>query len=214
MEPLPSSQTGRSAHRGSCSGGGWVVGAEGPLRVDGRPEFAPRPSLSAPVPFLMLAEAESLEIAPRAFRARLIDRFAIDDEQALTARGFRVQNISDRTTLSSTFNDGTAHTAAVASHLNTAFWKLTIPAGTHAVLLAKTFDRFHGRQRARVLINGQHAGWWYDPFEDRTHRWGVSEFMVPSALCSEGEHEIAVDPVAGSPLWSVSAIEVLAVERT
>lgn len=212
-ETLPSSQGVVSSHAGSVTGGGWVVHCEGPLRVDGRREWAPVPSPETPVPYLFRAEAARMDVSARPFRATLLDHFAIGDANALSERGFQVQNISDRTTLASVFADGTPHAAELASHLNTASWTLSIPSGAHAVILRKVYDRFHGRQRARVLLDGRHAGWWYDPVEDRTCRWAVSDFLIPSDLCSAGEHNIAVDPVAGSPLWSVSTIEVFAVER-
>ncbi len=212
-EPLPSSHVALEGMEGAFEGCGWVVGAEGSLRVDDRREIAPVPSPETPVPFMMRAEADRLDIVRRPFRTRLLDRFCVDDAQALAQRSFRVQNISDCTALDSTFADGTPHVARVASHLNTAAWNVDVPPGCHALLLRKTYDRFHGRQRARVMIDGHPAGWWYDPVEDRSRRWGVSDFLVPSALCQPGVREISVDPVAGSPLWSITALEVFGIER-
>lgn len=186
----------------SFEGAGWVVSAEGPLRVDGR-------LAEAPVPFFRSARASHLVISPAPYRSVPVDRWRIDDVAGLKARGWQVQNVSKVVALASAFDDGTPHQAPVACHLNAASWRCAIPADNVGLRLRKVYDRFHGRQRARVFIDGEFAGWWYEPRENRTFRWGVAEFGIDAALTAGKEVvQITIDPPAGSPLWSVSEFEV------
>jgi hypothetical protein len=183
-------------------GAGWVASAEGPLWVDGRLEHAP-------VPFFRNARASRLHVSPSPFRSVRVDRWRIGDAAGLKARGWKVQNVSKVVSLESAFDDGTPYVAPVACHLNAASWRCAIPADNHGLRLRKTYDRFHGRQRARVFIDGEFAGWWYEPLENRTIRWGIAEFGIPVELTAGKEAvQITIDPPAGSPLWSVSEFEV------
>ena len=145
-------------------------------------------------------------------KTTLIDRFAIDDLQALEERNWQVQNISERRRLTSTFPNGTSMTAAKASHLNRASWTITTPKNHKGLVLRKVFDRFHGRQRARVLINDQPVGWWSDPWQNRIHRWAVFNFFIdPTHVPKDAEFKVTIDPPAGVPLWDVASYEVHAV---
>lgn len=212
-EPLPERE-GEAVPGGVFHGAGWVTACDGPLRVDVRREQAPPPSVETPVPFFLEARGEGLRVVPRRFAATSIDRFSIGDADALKARSFRVQNMSDVEWLDSTFADGEGRRGPVASHLNTASWTLEVPRGAYAVVLRKVYDRFHGRQRARVLLDGAAIGTWYEPEEDRRARWAVSDFGALLPEEAPREVRVSIDPVAGSPLWSVSDVEVFAlVER-
>jgi hypothetical protein len=192
------------------SGCGWVVRAEGPFHVDGRHEAAPSPDEFLAVPYFIGVEgAGSVRIvAVPAVEARLLDAFDVDDEAALRSREWRVQNISKVSELASCFPDGTERVGPVASHLNAASWRCPIPEGCLGLRLRRYYDRFHGRQRARVLVDGQVVGWWYDPAQDRSARWAISEFGIPSEFLTDGSVEITIDPPAGAPLWSVGRIEI------
>jgi len=196
---------------GKFAGAGWVVRAEGPLIVDERHDFAPAPSEALPVPFFRIAEAARLWIVPAETRCEMIDRFSIDDTLALKARGWRVQNISKVNLLASRFIDGDSHSGSVASHLNVAAWRVSLPEANDGLLLRKTYDRFHGRQRARVHVDGRFVGWWYEPGQDRLARWAVSDFGIPAEFTTgKSQIEIAIDPPAGAPLWSVGEISIWA----
>lgn len=198
----------------SFLGAGWVVECDGPLTVDAAREPSPAPTPRLPIPFFLEARGARLRVTPRPFHAVSVDRFSIADADGLKARDFRVQNMSDVEPLASVFSDGGEWVGPVASHLNTASWSAPVPPGAFAIVLRKTYDRFHGRQRARVLLDGEFSGYWYEPEEDRHARWGVSDFcaLLPR---ERGETlRIGIDPVAGSPLWSVSTVEVLALVRS
>ncbi len=196
-------------------GGGWLVEAEGPVEIDGRKRPCPSPSLEWPVPFYAeVRGAGSARVIPFEvpLRRERIDAFGVDDEAALMARGFQVQNISKLSVIDSMFENGEPRCAPVASHLNRAIWTLALPEGVRGLILRKTYDRFHGRQRARVLIDGDPVGWWYEPSEDRTARWGISDFGVPERFVrGKAEVQITVDPPAGVPLWSVSLVEAFGI---
>jgi hypothetical protein len=191
-------------------GTGWVVGAECDVRVDGA--FAPFRAGILPIPFFGGVSGDGrAEIIEAETRVLSVDRFSISDEGALRAKAVAVQNISSLRTLESTFDDGHRLSAPVASHLNAFSWECSVPLGATGLRIRKIYDRFHGRQRARVLVDGELAGWWYEPAEDRERRWAVGQFGIEEPLLrGKSSVRISIDPAASTPLWSVSSIEVLA----
>jgi hypothetical protein len=90
-------------------------------------------------------------------------------------------------------------------------FEVELPLSCQGLRLRKTYDRFHGRQRAWVKVNGRRVGMWYAPVEDRGRRWAVAEFGIePEHLPESGSVRIAIDPPAGTPLWSYSDLEIYA----
>jgi hypothetical protein len=73
--------------------------------------------------------------------------------------------------------------------------------------LRKVYDAFHGRQRARVLIDSEPLGIWFLPVEDRLNRWRVAEFGVP-VPAGKQRLRLTIDPLAGSALWSLSEFQI------
>jgi hypothetical protein len=194
-------------------GCGWVTGCSEPFKVDGLHEWAPAPDEFLAVPFFLRVEGtgEAEIVVVLGVEGRLVDSFDISDEAALKHRLWRVQNISKVSELNSSFADGTTFRSSVASHLNSASWTLKVPEGCQGLRLRRTYDRFHGRQRARVLVDGQVVGWWYDPGQDRVHRWAESEFGIQGEfLAGRSEVVITIDPPAGAPLWSIGRMETFA----
>lgn len=189
-------------------GSGWVLAANGPVVIDDTHEWS-----EVPTPFWRSVRGKGLQIARAATTTDLLASFVVDDEQALRQRGFSVQNMSAVQVLSSFFPDGTEHTAPVASHLNAASWLLQSPGDYRGLIIRKTYDAFHGRQRARVLVNGCFCGWWYEPEENRRHRWRVSSFGFPLDIKKDQSLTITVDPPAGSPLWSFSEVQIFGVSE-
>lgn len=194
-------------------GSGYVVGSFDGVRIDGRREavaLAPGCAL----PFFDRLEgagaAEVLELGPS--RSQLVAHLRLDDPRSLEACRWKVKSLSDTEELSSAFGGGTPHRGVVASHMNTAEFEVELRAGTAGVRLRKLFDRFHGRQRARVLANGRPVGLWYVPDEDRRARWAESEFGfdLPEPWAG-GTLRLSIDPPPGTPLWSVSELQVFAV---
>lgn len=202
---------------GNYEGCGWVIESPKRFSIDNRHELAPEPDLNFPVPFFRsIAGPGTRTIVPcKAMRCDLVDQFDIGDALALKAHDFKVQNLSKLTEMSSTYSDGTSRTAMVASHLNVASFRVTIPAENSGLILRRTYDRFHGRQRARVHVDGNCVGWWFEGGEDRNSRWHVSDFGIPSGVSAgKSTIQIAIDPPAGVALWSISRIEVFALVDT
>ncbi|RYG49361.1 hypothetical protein EON79_01545 [bacterium] len=75
------------------------------------------------------------------------------------------------------------------------------------VRLMRTYDRFHGRQRARVFVGGEPVGWWRDSVEDRQSRVAISSFGL---FVFAGPQRITLLPQPGSALWSFREVAVLA----
>ena len=205
--------TAPSLTHGTCTtrleGCGWVVSSKGPIRVLGEGETVPQVA-SLPLPILFGAECEHGMCAVRSRQQIvLVDAFDVSDPVALKGRGWSVQNGSELCDLASSLPDGTPLQRRHMSHLNTASWDCGIPANNDGLIVRRLYDRFHGRQRARVLIDGTPAGVWYDADQRRALRWAWSRFGVPAELTSgRARVRIAIDPSAGVPLWDVSKIEV------
>lgn len=190
-------------------GSGWLLESGSVLEVDESGRSTPSRG-PFPLPFFrsIRGEGDAL-LVPSSSECRLLDAWDIGDAAALSSRSFRVKNMSEVFPLASTFDNGRRSEAMVASHLNTASWQVEVPERCRGLRLRRLYDRFHGRQRARVLVDGAFAGWWYEPLEDRQRRWGWSWFGIPPELVRCGATvELGIDPPAGTPLWSVSRMEV------
>jgi hypothetical protein len=150
-----------------------------------------------------------LDYARLPFRTVLTDHLDVCDDLSRQNHSLRVQNESARLTLESAFEQGgRSEVACHVMHLNRMSFEMRAESNAAALLIRRTYDRFHGRQRARVLVNGEAVGWWYAPWEDRVDRWAQDIFLVPEP---GARATIEIDPVAGSPLWSVSRYEALSV---
>jgi hypothetical protein len=206
-EPLTGSvETGEK-----FDGCGWILSSDGPFRIDDEHESheGRHPVPLFATPFLRHASGSGLKVIRAAERCEPIDAFDVTDEQACRDRGWKVQNASKLFQLSSRFPDGTPHGAELLSHLNSASWRVPLPKECLGLIVRKLYDAFHGRQRARVLVDGRFAGWWYEPLEDRASRWRWARFGIDAALLQgRSEVTITIDPPAGAPLWSVARIEV------
>ena len=119
--------------------------------------------------------------------------------------GPRHQNRSAIRQLSSKLPTGEMHEGPVASFLNRLEFELELPG---PVVIARLYDRFHGRQRCRVLVDGIEQAIWFSPWEDRELRWAIDHVALPNV--APGRHSLVFDPSAGYPLWSLSELLVLA----
>ncbi len=120
----------------------------------------------------------------------------------------KVQNESDVYELNSQFDQESA-SGKHRSHLNRMSFTLFLSKQNNGIVIRKTYDRFHGRQRARVLAERKEVGYWYLPKEDRNVRWAQSDFVIPKVFTkNKAQIVITIDPTAGSPLWNVSCYEV------
>src|SRR5690606_12691041 len=132
------------------------------------------------------------------------DRFLISDPDAQKERQRKAQNMRDTFPLAPrAFLDG-ARPGIHAAHLNVAGWEAGLPFACSALLVRKVYDQFHGRQRARVMVNGDFAAWWYEPAEDREQRWASSQVVFSSPhLSRPGPITLSIDPPSGTALWDV-----------
>ncbi len=184
---------------------GWAL-CSGKVVRDGSRE----PEGPFPVP-VWLPFYESVEgadtLTPPAWTLAPALRLAVGDDEALRTAGWRVRNASKPELLSSAFADGGLRTALKSAHLNEAVFSVSLPPGAQGLRLRKVYDRFHGRQRARVLVDGAFAGWWHLPRQRRDARWAVADFFVPRPFI-EGRNcvEITLDPPASVPLWDWSEL--------
>lgn len=143
--------------------------------------------------------------------ASTVATLGMADRQSLSEFGWSVKNASDTFELESRFGDGQILRQSHLSHLNTARFQVRIPEHNLGVRIRKLYDRFHGRQRAQVMVDGVRLGWWYLPEEDRQARWAWAEY----GICAEKTNgksliEIGIDPPPASPLWDVARYEILA----
>jgi hypothetical protein len=145
-----------------------------------------------------------LSFLPSGLRSVLVDQFGFTKAE-LKARGGQVTNLSEPVAFS-------PEAPPAASLLNRAEWPLDLPPGTVALALRKSYDRFHGRQRCRILINGLAAKWWHLPQENRLHRPCEAWISVPLQGVT-GSINLALDPPAGVPLWSIGEMEIRALVR-
>jgi hypothetical protein len=210
-EPLAEPLEWRKAG-GSLAGAGWLKNPQARVMLDDSHEWLEAVPDGLALPFFKSVRTEgSWDHAVADVACELADAWDIDDEAALKGRGWKVQNISRLRELDSRFEDGAARRAQVASHLNVAAWRSPIPPKNEGLILRKIFDRFHGRQRARVTIDGELAGVWYEPGENRDQRWAISDYGVAAELTrGKSSIEIAVSPTPGTALWSVSRTEIFA----
>lgn len=189
--------------------GWWVEGTVITLDQPGQVQVA---HPHAPVPFHLGARGSGRAVAIPVVEVQRLQDWSPTDADMARAHGWQVRNASRVIDLPSTFADGTELTAPILSHLNTATWTVDTPEGTRGLVIRKRFDQFHGRQRARVLLNGEFWGWWCEPAEDRNYRWAWGFVALPwPAHVPTGRVTIGIDPPAGTPLWSVSHLTVHAV---
>lgn len=194
---------------------GWMWPGPGPLVLDrslthvGTAPRWPVPVLGEAVP----AAPAPVRLDP-AVEMRPIARFGLADPGSLEAVAWEVAGATAPEVLRSSDDFDREHEAPVGAHVGPACWRVSWPEGTAGLILWKRYDRFHGRQRARVLVDGRPVGWWYAPLEDRDRRWAWSRFGIDGEdLPPAGEATFTIDPLPGTPLWSVSEIEVLALVR-
>lgn len=196
--------------RGPWAGCGWVVAADQAIELDGmhEPTQGWRPTLPAPF-FRAIDSSGSYTVIPGDLAPpELLETLEIDDQASLDRARWRVQNLSAIETMEGAFPNLERFVGPVASHLNACSFEVSVPAGSAGLLIERRYDRFHGRQRARVMVEDAFVGWWYSPREDRRRRWAVDRFGVPAEFCRPGRVRVSIDPPAGAPLWSVSRLQV------
>jgi hypothetical protein len=200
----------------SYIGAGWVMQASAPFEVDDRNEPILHATPEEPVPFAAVASstAEMRIAMTPPISLDLLGMWSPDDLLA-KRRTIQVQNVGDIEWLTSTFPNGAERTAPVAYHLNAMHLDVDLPDGTIGLMLSRVGDRFFGRQRARVLLDGEPLAVWYDDRQNRQHRWFKSSLPIPfPSPRPAGKARLSIDPPAGSPLFSFSVVTACAVLKS
>lgn len=188
-------------------GPGWITSSEHEVFVDGRPEPVVIDSTDLPQPVWFAAiSSQPFDFVPSpSHSVTLLDEFSFADFDARKVREMGIQNASKPEPLT-----GPVGEVMVLCHLNRATLSITLPERATHLALRKTYDRFHGRQRARVLLDGVSLGMWWAPEEDRIARFGQADAVFALPRDSAGHHRLTIDPMAGAPLWSVATLTLWA----
>lgn len=193
---------------GPILGAGWVVGSSGSFSADQHHEVLEPASRDWPIPFFRSIDMPgSFQVLPSATLGIPLVSVEVAGPDAMPPVSFLVQNVTRSVLLDSAFPDGSLRVGHVCSHLNAAHFDIEVPVGTYGLRLRKVYDAFHGRQRARVLVDGAPVGVWFLPVQDRRNRWRVGEFGVP-APAGKQRFRLTIDPPAGSALWSLSEFQI------
>ncbi len=192
-------------------GAGWITSMEMPVYVDG--QRVPFQNISSEVPCPFFREVKSdgyiTVIWADSIETKLQDRWQVGDAEARKRYDVVAQNQTKLFSVASAWEDGVPFTGEHQSFLNSFSWAQPLPGNCTGLRLRKTYDRFHGRQRARVLVDGEFVGWWYEPAEDRERRWATSEFGIDRRfLEGKASVRITLDPPAGVALWSMAELQV------
>jgi hypothetical protein len=191
-------------------GCGWLVRSEELESVDGIADGWAGMQQLQPVPIFFSAKGRGLIVKPLPFKARLLAEIKMDDPESLFQHSWQVKNASKLFPLKSELPGSGILDLQVLSHLNRGGFSVLKPYGSTGILVRRLYDAFHGRQRARVLVDGRFSGWWFEPVEDRNRRWRWGHFGLEFGP-EERTLKIEIDPAAGTPLWSVSRYEIWAI---
>jgi hypothetical protein len=197
-------------------GCGYVVASEGATIIDDGTQLFGAVHPSVPVPFFRRVwSAGQLEVMIEpSIECIALDRWHVFDGEARKKFDVIARNQSKEFPLESTWPNDEPYACRTQSFLNGIEWTQPLPPNCCGLRLERTFDQFHGRQRARVLIDGEFATWWYDPSENRRHRWNRSECGVGQKfVAGKPNVRICLDPPAGVALWNMSEVRVYALVR-
>jgi hypothetical protein len=196
----------------SAEGCGWLLWTGRDLVIDGRSleAMSPGEEVNVWAPFYLgFRSSVPVRWAPAGLVVSGHHRLSPAEPGALTARdrAWTVKNASAPRLLSGLDAGGVRREDWAMSHLGPFEWQIDVPGSVQLVRLAKTYDAFHGRQRARVLVNGRPAGWWHLPEQNRIQRWQTGSFLIPGVFFDGvSQALVTVEPPGGSPLWSVGEI--------
>lgn len=185
---------------GRASGPGWLTDVKGLHELDGQC-FAPLDLPNAPV--LGDASFDSAIFHPDGRQTVPLLQLDPSDEESMAAVGGSVRTAGKPQILTSMWIDGTTASKPHMVHLGPISWDVR---ASGDLVVGKTYDRFHGLQRARVLVDGERIGVWSATPTNRVERWGVTRFGLPPGLPSQ--FRLTIDPLPGTPLWDVSEYTV------
>lgn len=198
-------------------GQGWVRAHNCTVELnnDARPIKIPESLGEVNLPYWngFLAD-RTLSFRKLACRLEEIAAFRPHDSDGAKEVDFKVERASQVEILSAKNGRGEPVAAPVFSHLNRASWTVQIPRQAEILIIQRSFDAFHGLQRARVFLDEELVGWWHGPLQDRLCRWAADSFHTRLKPDQKGRAvRITLDPPAGVPLFSLSQIRVFVMSQ-
>ncbi len=190
---------------------GFVLHSRMPFRIDDN-NCLDSVVAGIPVPFFQSLEThEGMEVLLNGdIHSMQLCYFAIADVRAISDTNWSAQNLSAPHFFESQYEDGTKHSANVASLLNACSFDVSVPSNCVGLRISKTYDQFHGRQCARVWCDDDFKGLWYLPRQNRVQRWAKAWFGFEMEPASEEKTvRVTMDPPGGTPMWSMSEISVV-----
>jgi hypothetical protein len=191
---------------GEVLGSGWARGSTSAILADGQ---SYPPGVNVPF-FRSVSAGQAFQVLVVGGPARLVAVVRPFAPEPTVGAQVVIHNRSqgERRTL---FSEEGPEEHWLGVHLNEMRIELSGLAGPCGVRIERTYDAFHGRQRARVRLNGCEVGAWYTPFEDRANRLRRDAFGF---FVAEGAEviEIGIDPSPGYPLWSVAELRIYTLE--
>lgn len=205
--------------RGAAPGGvvrAWIGGLGTPVRI-------PTALCGLPMPFAggvrLQGSTPGARVVGRRFpgwRWRETDSVDPCDDASRQAHGWVGQNETAVLRLESRLDpEGPLEAGSHRGHLNGASFDLSLDPSAACVRLRRRYDRFHGVQRARVLLDGRFVGVWRSYGEDRVCRWAEDDFPLPAeATRGRSAVRVTIDPMPGTALWDAAGYRALCAVRT
>ncbi len=202
---------GRPNPANEAEGGGWVLATNCRIWLNGSTAslHLPDPGVSVPIPFWNGFKADRpLPWVKSCFETVTILDLAAEDSSKGSVRLDRASSPAQELLQD---EKGSVRVETFVSVLGRVSFSVEIPVEGESLILRRTFDAFHGLQRARVLVNGDLAAWWHQPDQERRLRWAQDDLVIPLREEQRGTRaEITLEPPAGAPLFSLSRMEVWA----
>lgn len=209
---IPDNSGCSSSITSSSDGFGWVTASDCLLELNNdsrRVSIAPNFG-NLTLPFWNgFTSDRPLPYSSFAAERLLLADFCPSDRQAADQHRFAVERASQVEKLEATNGRGEFISGLVFSHLNRASWDVTIPENGRILIIERTFDAFHGLQRARVFFDNEFVGWWHCIIQDRVNRWATDSCHLRLEHNHRGRKiRVTLDPPAGVPLFSLGCLRV------
>ena len=183
---------------------GWITAAEADVDVDGLGTFSPDLIRLGPIPVLDFASCakafDFVPVSPEAFNSVRVEAENLRDSPILKS----IKNTS--APISVPDHNSAAHISVM--QLNDMVFQIDLDQGQQTIVIDRLYDRFHGKQRARVSVWSipekvlLHDGIWYEPQEDRLKRVANSRYAAILSATSSSV-QVVIAPPSGAPLWSM-----------
>jgi hypothetical protein len=155
-----------------------------------------------------------LYLQRRGPRLTQTDQVDLGDADSRRSHGFAVEGELALERLASAFEGRAYRTVvegAVASHTGPARFTLRAIPANRGCWLRRAYDQRHGRQRARISVDGRHLADWYVAEGNPVLRWAERGLFLPPRLTAgRSALKLEVRPAPGVP-WSAASYRLLCV---